>query len=277
MGAKTCLVAHVQGDARRILAERPTLDEAATADFVASLFPDARFGAPQPADLSCTWLEDKRVVAGCFPGLRIFVSPLVAVESAEDVTPAFIATQGTTILHAMHSVSDWLAFGVWQDGVLVRWLDVSPDAGVVTDIGEHLPFEKPYWDGAHPAVDPAEEPNGYPLPFHPLELGEAALRAFFGFQIEGLVDATLLEPETIPMLRFGDPVRARARTGPAVPMGAIALGAIAVPCLAGAIAILCLPSPDAPAWLTMVGVALLVAGAWMGVACVGSIRDAARP
>jgi len=210
MGAKTCLVAQAQGDARRILAECPELDETATASFVASLFPGARFGEPQAADLSCTYLSDKSVVAGCFPGLRIVVTAEVAIDRPSELPPRFIAETGTTVLHAMHSVVDWLAFAVWKDGVLVRSLSLAPDHGVIEDIGERLAFEKPFWDGDHPAVDPEDEPDGYPLPFHPLDLGEEALREFFGFQLEGFVDATLLEPERVRMLCFGDPDKAPA-------------------------------------------------------------------
>ena len=111
------------------------------------------------------------------------------------------------MLHAMHSVVDWFAFAVWEDGVLRRSLSVAPDEGVMEDIGSRMAFELPYWNGAHPAVDPDEEPDSYPLPFHPLELGEAALREFFGFQLEGYLDAALLEPERIRMLRFEPPGR----------------------------------------------------------------------
>lgn len=67
-----------------------------------------------------------------------------------------------------------------------------------------LPFENPYWSGDHPAVDPEEEEGGlaYPFPFHPLELGEAALKEFFGYQIEGFIDETLLEPELVVLARL---------------------------------------------------------------------------
>jgi hypothetical protein len=206
MGAKTCLVA--QGDARRILAECPDLQESATASFVASLFPGARFGEPRAADLSYTFPSDKSVVAGCFPGLRIVVAAEVAIDRPSELPSRFIAERGTTVLHAMHSVVDWLAFAIWKDGVLIRSLSLAPDNGVIEDIGERLAFEKPYWDGEHPTTDPEEEPDDYPLPFHPLELGEEALREFFGFQLEGFVDATLLEPERIRMLCFDDPDKA---------------------------------------------------------------------
>lgn len=202
MGAKTNLLAQVNGDVRKILAANPPLDEKATADLVASLFPDARFGTPSGADLTYTYVPDSTVVAGCFAGLSIFAAKEVAIDRPSLLPTKFIAAKGTTILHAMHSVVDWFAFGIWEDGVLRRSLSIAPDNGVLEDIGDRLPFEEPYWQGVHPAVDPEEEPDGYPLPFHPLELGEAALREFFGFQLEGYADAALLEPERIRLLKF---------------------------------------------------------------------------
>ena len=52
------------------------------------------------------------------------------------------------------------------------------------------------------ALDPEEEDASYPFPFHPLELGEAALLDFFGYQLEGILDPSHLEPEEIPLNRF---------------------------------------------------------------------------
>jgi len=42
----------------------------------------------------------------------------------------------------------------------------------------------------------------YPLPFHPLELGEEALRACFGYQLEGFVNPDLLDTDRFKLLRF---------------------------------------------------------------------------
>lgn len=207
MGAKTCLLVHAEGDARQILSALPSPDSEATSRWVESLFPGARFGPVQAADLTYTYVRDGTVVAGCFPGLRIVATSEVAIDRPSQLPARFIAAQGTTIVHAMHSVVDWFAFAVWEGGVLRRSLSVAPDDGVLEDIGPRMAFETPYWDGAHPATDPDDEDEGdaYPLPFHPLELGEAALREFFGFQLEGYLDASLLEPENIRMLRFDPP------------------------------------------------------------------------
>lgn len=201
MGAKTCFVAQSNGGAREVLAKKLALDESATAGLVASLFPGVSFSEPRGADLSYTYMANETVVAGCFPGLSIVVTSEVAVDHPSQLPTKYIAANGLTILHAMHSVVDWFAFAVWEDGVLRRSLSVAPDSGVIENVGAPLSFETPYWEGKHPAIDPEEE-DSYPLPFHPLELGEAALREFFGFQLEGFVDPALIEPEQIAMLRF---------------------------------------------------------------------------
>lgn len=216
MGAKTCRVIQAQGDARELLAASPQLQAAETAAFVAALFPGVDVASPRAADLSCTYVYDNSVLAGCFAGLRILVSPEVALDRPSELPPRFIAPTGTTLLHAMHSVVDWLAFAVWRDGVLVRSLSVAPDNGIIEDIGERLAFEQPYWNGHHPADDPDEDiEDRYPLPFHPLELGEAALGAFFGFQLEGHLDASQLSPERTPLLHFSEASRAEPQAVPA--------------------------------------------------------------
>ena len=118
------------------------------------------------------------------------------------------AGRGTVTLHAMHSVVDWFAFAQWSDGKLVRSLSLSPGSGVIEDIGAKLLFEEPYWAGEHPAVDPEDDDQEYPFQFHPLELGEAALNALLGYQIEGALMSTLFDPDSIQLMRFS-----RARSG----------------------------------------------------------------
>lgn len=109
------------------------------------------------------------------------------------------------VLHAMHSVVDWLAFAVWKDGALIRSLSLSPDGGIQENIGEPLDFEAPFWAGEHPVeVDPdwGEDQEPYPLPFHPLELGEEALRALFGFVLEGWPAPQDVAASEVPMHGF---------------------------------------------------------------------------
>jgi hypothetical protein len=106
------------------------------------------------------------------------------------------------VLHAMHSVVDALTFAVWEDGRLIRSLSVSPDTGIEEDLGERYPFELPFWAGEHPVTPMFPGQGPYPLPFHPLELGEEALRALFGFVIEGYPQPGDADADTIPMAGF---------------------------------------------------------------------------
>jgi len=121
------------------------------------------------------------VYAGSFPGIDILCDRDVMDYLPSDFPARYldVAAGRRVILHAMHSVVDMFVYAVWEDGILVRSLAMSPDDGIVEDIGAPLPFEAPYWAGEHPVG------GRYPLPFHPLELGGAALRAFFGFVVEG--------------------------------------------------------------------------------------------
>ena len=111
----------------------------------------------------------------------------VALDRPSELDPRFLAEGSgrTTYVHAMHSVVDWFALGVWgPDGRLLRALSVSGESGeIVEDVGERLPFERPFWAGDFPATEDDEE--DVPFPFHPLELGEAALEHLFGFVVEG--------------------------------------------------------------------------------------------
>jgi len=56
-----------------------------------------------------------------------------------------------------------------------------------------------FWSGEHV---PDDGKDSYPLPFHPLELGEVALKEFFGYQLEGFGDPAPLQPESIPLVRY---------------------------------------------------------------------------
>ena len=204
MGAKTWMLAGSDGDARVILKSKPPLDRAASAALAARLFPGERLEPLEDGTLSSTCPPDDELVIGCFPGLSIVAAKEFGIDFPSRLPAAFRAgSLGRTIhLHAMHSVVDWAAFAWWQDGELRRSLSLSPDSGILEDVGPRLPFEQPYWAGRHPVGDPEDEEPEYPFPFHPLELGEAALLAFFGYQLEGSGDAAQLDPEEIPLLRF---------------------------------------------------------------------------
>jgi hypothetical protein len=200
MGAKTWMLVYADGSARDKLKNRPLLDREATSKLAAELFPGEVLEPLPDGDLSNTCPSGREICIGCFPGIAVVAAGEFGNDYPSKLAPRFVAARpGTVLLHAMHSGVDWFAFAVWTNGTLVRSLSLSPDSGVMEDIGPRLPFEEPYWSGAHPAVEDGDE---YPFPFHPLDLGEAALAELFGYQLEGPADASLFAPETIPLARY---------------------------------------------------------------------------
>lgn len=204
MGAKTWMLVYANEAPGAVLKSKPNLDRAASSALAQKLFPNERHAPLEDGSLSFTNPPDEELVVGCFPGVSIVAAKEFAIDYPSRLPEAFIGQSlGSTVyLHAMHSVVDWFAYAIWHNGKLERSLSLSPDSGVLEDIGIKLPFEEPYWEGRHPAVDPEEEPSAYPFAFHPLELGEAALLEFFGYQLEGFMDPSHLEPEDIPLMRF---------------------------------------------------------------------------
>ena len=205
MGAKTWML--VYGNAREALKNQPQVDRDATAKLAADLFPGETLQPLDDGDLSYTCPPDSEICIGAFAGVSIVAAREFGIDYPSKLPQRFVdgGNGGIVSLHAMHSVVDWFAYAQWKGGTLVRSLSLSPDSGIMEDIGPRLPFEEPYWAGRHPAVEDGDE---YPFPFHPLELGEAALAELFGYQLEGTIDNRLLEPETIPLARFK---RARSR------------------------------------------------------------------
>jgi hypothetical protein len=141
------------------------------------------------------------VYAGSFPGIDILCDRDVMHYLPSEFPARYLdaAAGRRVILHAMHSVSDTFAYAIWESGHLVRSLCLSPADGITENIGDPLPFEAPYWAGEHPAGD------RYPLPFHPLQFGETALRAIFGFVIEGRRQPADIDAESVKLAGFEVP------------------------------------------------------------------------
>lgn len=71
---------------------------------------------------------------------------------------------------------------VRRDSTLLRSLSLAPGSGIIEDIGALRPFEMPCWAAEHPVIPlpGARGRSRYLLPFHPLDLDEAALHALMG-------------------------------------------------------------------------------------------------
>lgn len=202
MGAKTWILVY-SDDARVALAADPELDREATDELVRGMFPKYELERlDEDGDLAFACPRGNELMAGCFANVSILAAEEFGIDYPSKLKLSFLAHDrySTITLVAMHSVVDWFAFAQWENGTLRRALSVSPDSGVIEDIGAKLEFEGPYWAGQQPAVDDDEE--SYPLPFHPLEMAEDALKHLFGYQIEGFIDESLLDPESIALARY---------------------------------------------------------------------------
>ena len=176
MGARTWMLAYVDGRAPEVLKSNPRLDRGATAAIAVKLFPGEKLEPLGDGNLSSPCRPNNEVHIGCFPGLTIIAAKEFGIDYPSRLPSNFLeAAAGNTVyLHAMHSVVDWFAYAIWVDGTLERSLSLSPESGILEDIGPRRAFEEPYWAGQHPVpTDPGQDEANYPLPFHPLELGRS--------------------------------------------------------------------------------------------------------
>jgi hypothetical protein len=203
MGTGTAVVMYADTNAVDVLRAAPILDRTGTLAVVQRLFPEqdvAEIGNALLAE-AVNPAEDV-VYVGCFPGLEIVCGWQMVTERPSDAAKHILSgpERRTVYLHAMHTVVDWCAFGLWTDGQLIRALSVSPGSGVVEDIGDRLPFEEPYWAGEREGC-PADDGH-HPLSFHPVALAKAALHAFFGFRLNGDDSLDDVDPEIIPLVGY---------------------------------------------------------------------------
>jgi len=207
MGAKTWMLVYADANAREALAAGPELDREATQKLASALFPGEKLEPLEDGDLLYTCPPDNELHIGCFPGVSVVAAKEFGIDYPSMLPEPFISAGGSGMiyLHAMHSVVDWFAYAMWSKGQLVRSLSLSPDSDILEDIGQRLAFEEPYWAGKHPAVDDEDDDFEYPFPFRTLELGEAALLELFGYQLEGCGEPMLIEPETVPLVRYKRP------------------------------------------------------------------------
>lgn len=197
MGAKNWMLVGSNGSARELLAKLPELDRAASLALAQNMFPGEQLTEQADGDLCCVCPPADELLVGCFGDVAVIAAKEFALERPSQLPAAFLQAMpySTVVLHAMHSVVDFFAFGVWQGGRLERALSLSSDHGVTENIGHPLPFEQPFWAG-----DRRDGHEFLPIPFHPLELGDSALGALFGYVVEGEPDEGLFSPEQLPLM-----------------------------------------------------------------------------
>ncbi|MDG9728568.1 DUF6928 family protein [Streptomyces sp. DH41] len=208
MGAKTGLLVYADGDVPELLRQVDAADLDRTTAMMRRLYPGWKIEECGGSNLwDGVYPPKGRTYAASWPGVDVIGDQRVMVDAPSQLPEHLVAASAgrRLVLHAMHSVVDWLAFAVWEDGRLVRSLSLSPESGIIENIGEPLPFELPYWAGDRPADIvpwPGEEEEPYALPFHPLDLGEEALRALCGFIQEGRSQPSDVDAEAIALYGF---------------------------------------------------------------------------
>ncbi len=197
---------YADGDVAQALPRAVELDRAATEALVARLFPGLEVASVDDGTLDRHINpRDGIVYAGVFPGLTFICAAELGEIRPSHLRPGWLAEGAgrRVILHSMHSASDFLGFAVWSpDATLERALCLSPDDGIVEDHGDRLPFEHPYWAGQRPVEPDDDDDEPYPLPFHPLDLGEEALAALCGFVIEGVAPEAMPDLSRVPLAGF---------------------------------------------------------------------------
>jgi hypothetical protein len=212
LGAKAWFIAYSDGDPKSVLSRSPALDRDASRALAKRLFPG--YGLKEESDGTLDLLnpDDNQLFVGHFGDLRVVAHSDLGGDYPSRIAQKWLDPSfgSSAYVHATHSVVDWLAFGLWRNGELVRALSVSPDNGVQEQVGVPLDFERPYWDGKHP-VDVGDGDDPYPLPFHPLELSEACMLNHMGYQFEGRPSDWVCDPAEIPILSFS--LRAEPKSG----------------------------------------------------------------
>lgn len=202
MGAKTWMLVSSDGNAKDQLAGQPSLNRKASMELAKRLFPTADLEEGEEGSLSYTNPEDEEVLVGHFGNVAVVAAMEFGIDYPSKLPSHFLQNMPhpVIVLHAMHSAVDWFAFAVWENGKLRRALSLSPDSGILEDIGERFPFELPYWNGER-RLESEDREGGYPFVFHPLELAEEALSFFYGYTLEGgAITEGVYDPEDVPLL-----------------------------------------------------------------------------
>ncbi|MFJ5561276.1 DUF6928 family protein [Streptomyces sp. NPDC093250] len=152
----------------------------------------------RPLDLA-VWPEDGAACVASFPRFDVVCSRKIARDHPSDLASEAARLAGKRSAYAvcMESSEDWASIFAWSPTGPFRAVSMSPGSGVIEDVGQKFPFEQPFWNGQRPV-----RASSYRLPFHPIDLGNEALRHFFGFILEGAEDYLCVDPEEVEIPVF---------------------------------------------------------------------------
>lgn len=200
MGSKSALVSVGPGTPSDVFGNEPVIDLERSVDLARKLegSTPTHVGSA-PFDLAM-WPRTDQFFTARVSEFDIICDRRLAVERPSELGAWVSKFAPSATVHAvfMHSGVDWAAFAVWDSGKLRRSLSVLPDGGILEDIGTRFSFEVPYWEGQKTLA----HNRSYPLPFHPIALGNEALNHFFGFSLEGRFAGPGIDLEEIQLPKF---------------------------------------------------------------------------
>lgn len=204
MGAKAWFAVYYNRHPKDIFRNVPELDREASASLAGKLLPGLTLKEKEDGCLGALNPGKREIFVGVYGDLKVVAHGDLSGDCPSRTGARWCDPElgENAYVHATHSVVDWCAFALWKKGDLVRALSVSADGGVHEDVGTRLPFEAPFWDGAHAIDDGDDEGEFRQLPFHPIELSDAALLEMLGFQFEGSPDDWACNPIHVPMMNF---------------------------------------------------------------------------
>lgn len=209
VGAKTEIMAFTDGDIAEVLRRSEASDPAAAESLVRRLAPGWQVTPTEGEALAeATYPPVGIVYALSVPGLDLLCG-LDFLRCNGSALPERVLAEGsdrTIAFHRMHSGTDGVEMALWRKGDLLRAIGIDGVNGVVEDSGDPLLFETPFWAGEHPHEPETfivgAGPSPFPTPFHPLDFGDAAVRALFGFTMEGRRAADDVDPWMVRLHGF---------------------------------------------------------------------------
>jgi len=197
MGMKALLVAVSGGLPRQDLATHPLGSVDASRRAAEAVLPGLVGDQLPDGELAEYCYPYDGIYAGTFGGTAL-------VTSQHDELLSWVPPGGGRNAYRvyMQSVVSSASLSYWGADGTFRDFGGSLEDGPFTNIGQPLPFEVPFWAGQFRDPNIAAEYPGGHMPFHPMDLGEEALREFFGFVGEGTPRADDLDAFEIGLHGF---------------------------------------------------------------------------
>ncbi|GHH13191.1 DUF6928 family protein [Streptomyces lanatus] len=195
MGSKVSVLAFARQAPREMLHPELVDDAPSSRRLVERILPDQGMEPVGPVTLDeALWPLPGIACAGSFEGLELITSLDLRERRPSDLSEGIHrwGVDRNAFAVFMDSIVGWAAFAMWDRGRLRRSVSISLEEGVIEDEGVRFEFEHAYWS----------RPVGAGLGFHPIELGNEALREFFGFVLEGRWDQHCIDPEEISVTQY---------------------------------------------------------------------------